>query len=140
MKIARIVYLITAWLFIIGVTVQVFLVGMVVVAGRMGWSNHVDLGHSLGLPLVIMLVTAYIGRLPGSIKRLTWLLLLVYILQADVFIFMRDSAPAISALHPVMALLDFALGLTLAIKAWSLVKQTQGEQNFAAGLEPSAVD
>ena len=140
MKIARIVYLITAWLFIIGVTVQVFLVGMVVVAGRMGWSNHVDLGHSLGLPLVIMLVTAYIGRLPGSIKRLTWLLLLVYILQADVFIFMRDSAPTISALHPVMALLDFALGLTLAIKAWSLVKQTQGEQNFAAGLEPSAVD
>jgi len=140
MKIARIVYLITAWLFIIGVAVQVFLVGMVVVAGRMGWSNHVDLGHSLGLPLVIMLITAYIGRLPGSIKRLTWLLLLVYILQADVFIFMRDSAPAISALHPVMALLDFALGLTLAIKAWSLVKQTQGEQNFAAGLEPSAVD
>jgi len=113
---------------------------MVVVAGKMGWSSHGDLGHSLGLPLIFMLITAYIGRLPGSMKRLTRLLLGVYILQADVFIFMRDSAPAISALHPVMALIDFALELTLAVKAWSLIKQPLVDQANATGLKASAAD
>jgi len=36
MKIARIVYLISSWLFVAGVAVQVFPAGMVVVAGKMG--------------------------------------------------------------------------------------------------------
>jgi heme A synthase len=140
MKIARIVYLITSWLFVAGVAVQVFLAGMVVVAGQMAWSSHGDLGHSLGLPLIIMLISAYVGRMPASIKRLTWLLLGVYILQADVFILMRQSAPAISALHPLMALLDFALGLTLAIRAWSLLKKPQVDQAFTTSLEAVAAD
>ncbi len=140
MKIARNVYLITSWLFIAGVAVQVFLAGMVVVAGQMGWSSHGDLGHSLGLPLIIMLISAYLGRMPGSMKRLTWLLLGVYILQADVFIFMRQSAPALSALHPVIALIDFALGLTLAVRARSLLKKPQVHQTHTTSLEAMAAD
>jgi hypothetical protein len=56
------------------------------------------------------------------LKRLTWLLLGVYILQADVLIFMRASAPVLSALHPVLALVDFALGLALAWKATVIVR------------------
>jgi hypothetical protein len=120
---SRLIYLFAAWLFVIGVLVQVFLAGMVVVAARMGWSNHIGLGHSLALPLLIMLVTAYLGRMPGSMKRLTWLLFLVYVLQADVIIFLRQDAPIIAALHPVLALVDFALGITLALRARPLVRE-----------------
>lgn len=94
------------------------------VAGQIDWAAHRGLGHLLGLPLLIMIITAYTGRLPGSMKRLTWLLFAVYILQADVIIFMRDSAPFVSAFHPVMALVDFALGLTLALKAGVLVRKS----------------
>jgi peptidoglycan/LPS O-acetylase OafA/YrhL len=122
---SRTTYLVASWLFLAGVTAQVFLAGMVVVAAQMGWANHVNLGHSLALPLLVMLVTAYLGRMPGSLKRLTWLLFLVYILQADVLIFLRDSVPALAAFHPVLALADFALGLTLALRVRPLVSQSE---------------
>lgn len=118
---SRLVYMVTAWLFVVGVLAQVFLAGMVVVAVRMGWDSHVGLGHMLGLPLLVMLVTVYLGRFPGRVKGLTWLLFLVYIIQADILIFMRDSAPVLAAFHPVLALVDFALGLKLAVMARSLV-------------------
>jgi hypothetical protein len=122
MKISRMIYMVLAWLFVAGVLVQVFLAGMVIVARQMGWGSHIGLGHTLGLPLIFMVATAYLGKLPGSLKRLTWLLLGVYILQADVLIFMRASAPVLSALHPVLALVDFALGLALAWEATVIVR------------------
>ena len=120
-RISRIVYLIASWLFTLGVIVQVFLAGMVVVAGQSSWENHIGLGHSLGLPLLIMLLTVFIGGMPRRTKWLTLLLFVVYVLQSDVIIFLRQSAPLVSALHPVLALADFALGLTLALQAWPLV-------------------
>jgi hypothetical protein len=105
--------------------VQVFLAGMVVVALRMSWVNHINLGHWLAEPLVFMLVALYPGRLPVSMKWMTWLLFGVYLLQADVIIFLRFQAPVIAAFHPVLALIDFALGLTLARRAWPLARQVQ---------------
>ena len=121
-RIARYVYLVMAWLFVVGVVVQVFLAGMVVVAGRMGWGSHVDLGHTLAGPLLLMLISMYLGRMPGPVKRLTWLLFGVYVLQADIVIFLRAQAPLLSALHPVLALVDFALGYALARRAWLLAR------------------
>lgn len=124
-KISRAVYLIASWLFLLGVLTQVFLAGMVVVAARMGWNNHRNFGHSLGIFLLIMLVSAYAGRLPRQMKGLTWLLFAVYIVQADVIIFLRSSAPVVSAFHPVLALIDFALIVVLTRRAWSLLKETE---------------
>jgi hypothetical protein len=124
-RISRYVYVSAAWLFVVGVAVQVFLAGMVVVAAKMGWDAHRGMGHTLALPLLIMLVSMYLGRLPGSMKGLTWLLFGVYVLQADVLIFLRLQAPVLAALHPVMALVDFALGLALARQAWYQIRQVQ---------------
>ena len=120
---ARWAYWVAAWLFLSGIVVQVFLAGMVVVAFRMSWANHIGLGHSLSLPLLLMLVAAYLGRFPVSMKRLTWLLFAVYVLQADVVIFLRGQAPVVAALHPVLALVDFAIVLALARDAWTLARQ-----------------
>lgn len=72
-----------------------------------------------------MLISMYLSRLPRQMKWLTWLLFLVYVLQADIVIFLEDQVPLIAALHPVLALIDFALGLALARRAWSLVRQSQ---------------
>ena len=114
---SRKLYQIAAWLFVIGVLVQTFFAGMAVVARLTGWENHITLGHTLGLPLIIMLVTMYIGRMPRQMKRLTWILFAVYIFQADVVIFLREDLPLASAVHPVLALIDFALGWNLAQRA-----------------------
>jgi len=129
-KVSRSVYLAASSLFLIGVTLQVFLAGMVVVALQMGWSNHRDLGHSLALPLVVMLISAYLGHLPKQMKWLTWSLFLVYIIQADVLIFMRASLPVASAFHPVLALVDCVLAVILVYQAWGLVRE--GQQDLIA--------
>lgn len=113
MKIAKQVYRISNWLFLIGVVLQVFLAGMVVVAGQMGWASHKDTGHIIGLPLFLMVIFMYVGKASREVKRTTWLLLLVYIIQADVIIFLRQSVPVLSAFHPVLALLDFWLAAKL---------------------------
>jgi hypothetical protein len=124
-KASRIVYLIASSLFLNGVAIQVFLAGMVVVALQMGWSNHRDLGHTLDLPLLVMLITAYLGRLPRDTKLLTWLLFAVYVIQANVIILLRASLPVVSAFHPVLALVDFALALLLVYQAWTLMRNLQ---------------
>lgn len=139
-KISRIVYFVVSWLFVTGVAVQVFLAGMVVVARQWSWDNHIGFGHLLGLPILVMLISAYLGRLPGRMKRLNWLLFAVYILQADVIIFMRDSTPLISAFHPVLALVDIVLGFSLARQAWPLVQQSEEEFVVGSMPEPTTTD
>jgi Family of unknown function (DUF6220) len=135
-NVSRTIFRIAAWLFVAGVGVQVFLAGMVVVAAQWGWDRHIGLGHALGLPLLVMLVTAYTGRLPRTMKWMTWGLFLVYIVQADVIIFLRSSAPVVSAFHPVLALVDFALGLALALRAGA---QQASASNEEAEKEKTAV-
>jgi Family of unknown function (DUF6220) len=134
-KITRFTYLVAAWLFLVGVAVQVFLAGMVVVALRMGWNNHISLGHFLAAPLLVMLVSQYPAHFPGRVKWLTWLLFGVYALQADVIIFLRFQAPLVSAFHPVLALVDFALGLGLARAVWPLTRQVQAPSRAPSELE-----
>ena len=133
-KISRFVYLAASSLFLIGVTLQVFLAGMVVVALQGGWASHRDLGHTLALPLLIMLVTAYLSRLPCNMKWLTWLIFGVYVIQADVIIFMRDSMPFVSAFHPVLALVDFVLAASLVYQAWKLVRNAREDRTAPAEL------
>jgi hypothetical protein len=134
-KSSRIVYLIAASLFSIGVALQVFLAGMVVVALEMGWSNHRDLGHGLALPLLVMLVTVYLGRMPRRTKWLTWLLFFVYVIQADVLIFLRSSMPVLSAFHPVLALVDVVLAVILVNLAWNAVREHQQVNKSLGKLE-----
>ena len=136
MKVSRVIYWVFAWLFVVGVSVQVFLAGLVVVARKASWNPHIGFGHILAAPLLIMLVSMYIGRVPRPLKWMTWLLFGVYALQSDVLIFLRLQAPVISALHPVLALVDFALGITLARRVWLLAMQGQKTVAVDPNLEP----
>lgn len=140
LKISRYIYMIAAGMFVTGVLLQVFLAGMVVVAYQMSWVNHISLGHTLAGPLLVMLITMYLGRLPRQMKWMTWLLFGVYVLQADVIIFLRIQAPVIAALHPVLALVDFALGLALARCAWPLAREVQAPTGMLPDLETSTMN
>lgn len=138
-KVTRYIYLVLAILFVIGVLYQVYLAGLVVVAAKPGWGNHINLGHTLAGPLLFMLITQYLGKLPRSTKVLTWILFAVYALQADVVIFMRGSAPLVSALHPVLALVDFAIGYALVVRTWKLIRAPEmAEMPASPSATPAA--
>lgn len=139
-RLSRVIYLLFTALFLTGVILQVYLAGMAVVARKMSWVNHITLGHALGLPLLVMLVCAYLGRIPTRTKVLTWLLFVTYVLQADVVILLRSSAPYISAFHPVLALVDFALAIALVRSAWSLVRKSSSIQAESSVLKTTVAD
>jgi hypothetical protein len=138
LKVSRWIYLAAAGLFLLGVVTQVFLAGMTIVARQMSWNNHIGVGHLLSAPLLFMLISQYTGRLPGRMKKLGWLLFGVYILQADVLIFLRVAAPVASAFHPVLALVDFTLGFALLRAAWPLARQAQAQASFQTELKSTA--
>ena len=122
-RISRYAYATVAWLFALGILTQVFLIGLSLLGGQPSWQAHIGLGHSLSILALLMVILAYIGRLPRPMKPFTWLNLAIYILLADVVIFMRQSVPLVAAFHPVLAVLLFAVNGFLAVRAWQLVRE-----------------
>lgn len=129
-SLSRYAYAAVAWLFVAGILTQVFLIGLSLLGERPSWQTHIGLGHGLAVAPLLMVMLAYTGRLPRPMKPFTWFALIVYVLLADVVIFMRGSAPIIAALHPVLAVLLFGAAGFLAIRAWQIVRE--GSSSAAA--------
>lgn len=125
LALSRYAYALTAWLFAAGILIQVFLIGLTFLGGQPSLQTHTGLGHGLAVAPLVMIVAAYIGRLPHLMKLFTWIALVVYILLADVVIFMRGSAPIIAALHPVLAVILFGTVGSLAIRISRLIREAQ---------------
>lgn len=121
-RLSRYAYAVTAWLFVAGILTQVYLIGLTYLGGRPTLQSHVGLGHGLAVAPLLMVVLAYTGRLRHPMKPCTWFALIVYVLLADVVIFLRGSAPIIAALHPVLAVLLFGAVGFLALRARQIVR------------------
>lgn len=122
-KFARYAYLLFVSLFLLGILTQVYFIGLSLLGGRPSFDKHIDLGHMLGGPVLLMVIFVYLGRMPSPMKPLTWLNLAVYILLADIIIFMRGSAPLVAAAHPVFAVVMFGISASLAVRAWNAVRE-----------------
>jgi hypothetical protein len=111
---ARRAFTALAWLFAICVAAQVFLAGMAVFNGPAWWSDHVTFIHLFEYVPLLMLLAAFLGKMPARIK---WLSLLAFGLVALQYAFVAlgsSSLPALAALHPVNALVIFWLAIRLA--------------------------
>jgi hypothetical protein len=118
-------YAVTTWLFVAGILMQVFLIGLSLLGSRPSWQTHIGLGHGLMGLVLLMIVMAYTGRLPRQMKALTWLAFALYVLLADMVIFVRASAPFVAALHPVLAVLLFGVSIHLALRMWRLMREPE---------------
>jgi len=119
----RVAYLTVAWLFIVSLLIQVFLAGLSLFVSGSYWDAHIGFGHSVpGLVALLLVVFALWGRLPRATILLTVLLFALVIAQTEVFAAIRADVPLVAALHPVNALILFALGVGLARRAWALVR------------------
>jgi hypothetical protein len=121
-KWTRILYLIVAWLLPVAILTQVFFIGLSLFAGQELWGTHRDFGHTLGFFPLLLIILVYLGRVPRQDKLLVWLLFGVYLVQAEVFAAIRESAPFLAAFHPVLALVLFALALIVALRAGRVVR------------------
>ena len=120
---SRALYLVLAWVVVVGLVVQVFLIGL----GLLGRSpSGIDLHRNFGwvvhlLPLPVLLFAA-LSR-AGS-RHWQWALALaVVVFLVPIFALMRDSVPVLAALHPVAAVIAFPISLVVAmnsLRAWRM--------------------
>lgn len=117
-SVARTIHLIVACLFVAALFVQVFLAGLGVFSSSTGFSTHRDVGYSLSLLPIVLLVVGLLGGLGRRLALLAALEFVLFILQS-VFVAMRTSAPAVAALHPVNGFLILLIALLIVRESWS---------------------
>ncbi len=125
-RIARPIHLVVAWLFVIGLVVQVFLAGMGVFSSATEFATHRDFGYLLTLLPVVLVVTGIVGGF-GRWEVIAAAVMFGQFILQSILVLQRDSVPAIAALHPVNGFLMLLIAIWLAIDAW---------RRFQAGDEP----
>ncbi|HYK95812.1 MAG TPA: DUF6220 domain-containing protein [Candidatus Dormibacteraeota bacterium] len=110
-----------AWLFVATIVVQVFLAGAAIaqLGGSNDFSTHRDFGYSIvGLAALAVVVTAIAARAGREAILISLGLLALYIVQT----ILPNVTGVVAALHPVNALLLFALAVWYARRAWRASK------------------
>lgn len=114
---ARSAFPFVAGLFALCAIIQVFLAGLGVFDDPATFETHRDFGYTIELLPIVMLVLALVGGMPRRYAGLSALLFGLFILQS-VFVQLRESMPAVAALHPLNGFLILALGILLAWQSW----------------------
>ena len=116
-KLARTFYAFLSSTLATGVLFQVFFAGM----GAFGadWSYHVTLAHFLGFLPLLMVPTAFVGRLPWALRLLP---LGIVMLVGTQYALAHSVVPA-AALHPVNGFLILLTSLYIARWSWATVRR-----------------
>ena len=116
-RLARVFYVFLSSTLAAGVLFQVFFAGM----GAFGadWSYHVTLAHFLGFLPLLMVLAAFVGRLPWVLKILP---LGIVILIGAQYALAHAVVPA-AALHPVNGFLILLTSLFIARRAWTAMRR-----------------
>lgn len=106
-----------AWLFVAAIIVQVFLAGAAIaqLGGSNDFSTHRDFGYTIvGLAALAVVVTAVVARAGRQSILISVGLLVLYIVQT----ILPNVTGVVAALHPVNAMVLFALAAWYARRAW----------------------
>ena len=116
-----------AWLFVVLVVVQVFLIGLGLFGDPTFRETHREFGFTwIGLAALALLLVAIAARPGRAYLAPVVALFILYIVQTSLPGF-RDSYPAVAALHPVLALGIFVLGIRIATSATQLAREQSAE-------------
>jgi len=109
-----------AAIFVVAIVVQVFLAGLAIanLGGSGNFSTHIEFGYTwIGLAALALLVTVFVARRPRRDVGVVVAIIVLYVIQTILPAF-KSSSPAIAALHPVNALLLFAVAAWYARRLW----------------------
>jgi len=119
---ARYLYLVLVWLYLVGLLVQVFLIGIALFGTAHDFAPHVNLGWILHLAPILLLIVAAIARVGSRLLLWTAALMVVQFIQ-PILATLRNDQPIVAAFHPVLALIIFWLAFTIGLMAWRLVRE-----------------
>ena len=123
---ARYAYAFLACVYVIGLVYQVFLAGLGLFAGSSNWETHIGVGWMLHLVPILILAAAALSR--AGRRHWQWALALALVVfVVPLFALMRDSNPEVAALHPVSALIAFALAISVARNSLAAVRVEEVE-------------
>lgn len=111
-------YLGAAVLLTASVLIQVYIAGMAVFVDPVRWATHVSFGNILPAILLLLLVLAFIGRLPRIHKGLPVVIFLLFFVQ---FSTAHRFGSLVGAIHPVNAVVIFWLSTITVQRAWEEV-------------------
>jgi Family of unknown function (DUF6220) len=117
--IARTIHMVIAWLVVAALVVQVWLAGQGVFNTSAGFAPHRDLGYTIGLLPIVLLVLGLLGGMGRRIALLAVAIFVLVIVQS-ILVFQRATNPSIAALHPVNGFLILLLAIVLARESWQM--------------------
>ncbi|OXT16693.1 hypothetical protein B9K06_14850 [Bacillus sp. OG2] len=108
-------------LFAVCVLTQLYIAGMAVFVNPASWMRHVRLVHLFGFSLpLLMLISAFVGRLPRSILvQVLGVMLSIFLMYFTANI--TGTLPWAGALHPVIAVIILIQSLLIVKSAWGLL-------------------
>jgi mercuric ion transport protein len=113
-SVARSIHMVVAWLAVVALVVQVWLAGRGVFDTSAGFDIHRDLGYTIGLVPLVLLVLGLLGGMGRRVALLAVAMFVLNIVQS-VLVLQRESNPSIAALHPVNGFLILLLAIVLAL-------------------------
>jgi Family of unknown function (DUF6220) len=117
--IARTIHMVIAWLVVAALVVQVWLAGQGVFNTSAGFAPHRDLGYTIGLLPIVLLVLGLLGGMGRRVALLAVAIFVLVIVQS-ILVFQRATNPSIAALHPVNGFLILLLAIVLARESWQM--------------------
>lgn len=123
---ARYAYMVLAWAFVVGVVAQVFFIGLGLFDDPASVQLHVDFGWILHLAPILIVIAAAVAR-AGRRRILQAVGLAAIVFVLPLLPSLRDSAPVVAALHPVLALLAFGAAVGVAIAATRFTQAGRAE-------------
>jgi putative tricarboxylic transport membrane protein len=116
---ARWLFLMMIWGYVAVVLFQVFLAGMALFGAERDFELHRNLGYLIHLSPIPLIIVAAVARVGSRLLLWTAALFVVQGIQ-PLLPLLRADLPWAAALHPVLALIVFWLGLTIGLQAWRL--------------------
>jgi mercuric ion transport protein len=125
---SRVIFFGLAWLYLAAVVVQFFLAGLGTF-GATTFDAHRAVGLGLGLVSLVMLVLAFVGKVPRSLTALTFTLFGLNVLQ---LVLARIDVEQIAALHVVNALTVVYVAHELVQRSRRFLAAQLGERSKSA--------
>jgi hypothetical protein len=121
---ARWLFLVAIWGYVAVVLFQVFLAGMALFGAERDFELHRMLGYLIHLSPIPLIIVAVVAKVGSRTLRWTGALFVVQGIQ-PLLPMLRGDMPWAAALHPVLALVVFWLGISIGLQAWQLVREPQ---------------